>query len=246
MTMPNASRLHLLLALLIFALVSVACGARVDQTATFYDDQSWDAELVITIPQEMMVFGVTSAAIEREIANEIRNMEAAGVQVSYESRTDEGTLQYYVEAKGDNLISLQRIAFDGADIAFTTVDGQPQIAFAMFVPRDLAGSSITLIGKEILSSNGRITESGRVEWLNPTGRIEAVIVPKSRFDITALLGPLGAGAGLLAMVSAGFYFARRRRSRSPHSHLRLCNHCGGPLGPNARFCATCGNPIYPN
>lgn len=242
--MPNIKRIWPLLGITLFLLA--ACGTRIDQTATFYDDQSWDAEIVITIPRELAAIAGATSDFDNEIANEIQDMERAGVEVSYESRTEDGALKYFIEAQGDSLDSLQNIAFGGADIGTRRVNGQQQIEFAMNVPADLVGSSITLMGKEIVSSNGRVVEKGKVEWINPRGRVEAVIVPKSRFGFSALLGPLGIGAGVLAMAGVGLYLFRRRRSQVQvqATHSGFCSHCGVSLSPTARFCGNCGQPNY--
>ncbi len=225
-------------------LLLTACGTRIDQTATFYDDQSWNAEIVITIPQQLIALAGTTTGFDQEIAEELRDMESAGVDISYESRSEEGAVKYFIKAQGNDLSSLQRIAFEGAAINMRTVNGQQQIEFAMNMPSGLVGSSITLIGEEIVSSNGRVVEKGKVEWFNPTGRIEAVIVPKSRFGLSTLLGPLGIGAGVLLVAGMGFYLARRRRPQKQGA-VRFCSRCGSVLASSARFCNKCGRPAYP-
>lgn len=251
----------------VLLLFLAACGARVDQTVTFFDGEGWDADVRITLPQEVIAFAAAQAQLDAEIANLARDLEAAGAEVSYEVEQEEGLITYIIDAKGSGLDILRQVAFDGADIQMQLVDGQEQIFFRMNVPYDLAGGTITLIGDEVIDSNGRIVDDGKVQWVNASGRIEAIIVPKSRFGGQALLLPLGLAVAFIGLVAVG---VRRSRSQpaaplpaplatpaqpsaratalplpSPPvqvSPARFCGHCGAPMGSEARFCPACGQP----
>lgn len=250
----------------VLLLFLAGCGARVDQTVTFFDDEGWEADVRITLPQEVIAFAA-QAQLDAEIANLARDLEAAGAKVSYKVEQEEGLITYIIDAKGSGLDILRQVAFDGADIQMQLVDGQEQIFFRMNVPYDLAGGTITLIGDEVIDSNGRIIDDGKVQWVNASGRIEAVMVPKSRFGGQALLLPLGLAAAFVGLVAVG---VRRSRSQPtaaappplvapaqpaapapalPQPSLpvqvspaRYCGHCGAPMGSEARFCPACGQP----
>ncbi len=251
---------YLALAVLLLMILT-ACGARVDQTVTFYDDQSWAAEILITLPREVVALAGTTTQIDAEIAGLVREMEQAGARVSYEAREDEGLITYVMDAEGSGLDILQQIAFEDADIQMRSVDGKQQIAFAMFVPYDFAGGTITLIGDEIVSSNGRVIEDGKVQWTNSSGLIEAVIVPKSRFGAASLLVRVAAVAGIVGLAAAGLYLARRRSKQSiqgpeepaplPQGRIFQPQEAIGHPQPAAsqpqdmvgRFCGHCGAPL---
>lgn len=244
---------YLALAILLLMFLT-ACGARVDQTVTFYDDEGWDAEVRITLPREIVALAGAQTQLDAEIANMARELEAAGAKVSYEVEQEEGLITYVIDATGSGLHVLRQIAFDGADIQMRSVGGKEQISFAMNVPYDLAGGSITLIGDDVISSNGRIIDRGKVQWVNASGRIEAVIVPKSRFGLQSLLLPLGLVAALVGLVAIGVRRSRRPQLAIPSPSLPLpsqpvqvspehfCGQCGTPLGSEARFCPGCGHP----
>lgn len=226
-----------LVAISLLLLLLTACGMRVDQTVTFYDDQSWEAEIVVAVPPELMALsGGAAAELDAEIARLAEEMETAGARVSYETQQEDGRQSYHIVVEGNGIDVLQQIAFEDADIRVRSVDGQQRVEFAMLVPYNLNIGTITLIGDEIVSSNGRVVEKGKVQWTNTSGRIEAVLVPKSRFGASTLLFPVAVGS-MLVVAGAGFYFLRRRQAPA----ARFCGRCGASMEHDARFCPACGH-----
>jgi hypothetical protein len=121
-------------------------------------------------------------------------------------------------------------------LAVEEVDGQRQIHFSQFVTGNILeanSNTLTLIGGDIVSTNGHQLDDGSVQWVNPSGRIEAVLTEKSRFSLATLLIP----ATLLAASGGGWFFYRQRKQQAA-----FCAHCGAQLGAGAKFCPSCGRP----
>lgn len=229
------------LLLFAFALMFLAgCGANMEQTITFYVNEEWAAESSIEVPLQSLALVGGKPQMDTVIEEMVTEMEAEGARVSWNSSEEDGSVIYTLEAKGEGYEGLRQVAFEDAEITTMEEDGRRLIHFSTFIPRDFLDANrntITLVGREIVSaSNGDvIVDKGTVQWVNPSGRIEAVLEAKRGFGLLSLLIPIG----LVAGVVGAFFLARQGfgRSRSP-----FCPSCGAELAPQAKFCPHCGQP----
>lgn len=235
------------LLLILIAITAVfflaGCGADIDRRVTFLRDEAWEAEMEFGLPAQLMMMLGSPESFEAELAEGVAEWEASGADVSWDSRREDTALIYTFEVKGTGLALLNEIVFDDeASMTAVEIEGQRQIQFSYFVSGDLLdanSNTLTLEGGEVLSSNGTALNRGTVQWVNPRGRVEAVLTEKSGSGLGSLLlfGLLLAGVG-----GAGWYFWKQRQQTQlqMQSALTFCANCGTPLNPQAKFCPNCG------
>ena len=219
-----------LAASLFFALALAGCDdlnlslVDLDQTITVYRGEEWEAGMVIRLPPETIELigseAEARAMIEGELASEYgATLQESGIQMDWKSETDEfGELVYTFNLHGAGLDSLKAAMLDeDSRLVAAIVDGQRQIVLSHypgFQGLFLRNYSLTLTGGRILSSNGQLIDEHTVQWIDPSGRIEAVFTEKARFDPIRILLPVlcAAGIAILAamVVFAVIWFARRR------------------------------------
>lgn len=267
-----ARRNSLLLSLLAsLTLLLAACMADVDQTITFLADEGWEVDLVIAFPAEAAP--LAAGPVDSELDALKQTIENQGGALAWERRDEEnGGLTYTVDAGGRGYDALRDVVGD-VQVVPETRDGERVIVFSYFPGSDLELASsytMTLIGDEIISSNGTETGRGQVQWQNPTGAMEAVLTERSALGPN-WLPPALIGLLVLALAGAAAFFLLRRRSaarvaepawsalppdapptyptpeppRPPAPAGLFCAQCGASLRPGARFCPTCGNPVAP-
>jgi hypothetical protein len=217
-----------------------ACEGDVDQTVTFYRNELWEADVEMRIPGEVVALTGSIDEFEVRLDERIAQWEESGVRATWESNREDTTLIYTFHIEGQGLNRLRNTVFDGnGDLYVTVEDGKRYVHFLYQAGSGLLGDlnayRLTLIGGEIISSNGNQLDNGMVQWTNPSGQIEAVLTEKSRFH-AGILVPLIA---VTAAGAVGWCFLRRRGQ--PASQLsELCQHCGAWLEPQANFCPSCG------
>ena len=224
---------RLLLVVALFGLFLTACGADMEQTVTFYQDEEWEAEMVIIFPAETIAALGGLADLESQLEQAVDEMEVMGVEVSVDSgRDNENNATYTLHTKGQGLDTLEDVAFGGDAFTVETVGGERRVTVDYYTGdfSDSNNFTLTLIGGKVLSSNGEELGGGRVRWVNPS-RIEAVLTERSRFQIGWVLVP----AGITLLVVVGV--VALSRNRGPR-----CTNCGNPLSPQAMFCNNCGFP----
>lgn len=180
------------------------------------------------------------AQIEEELETNVADLRAQGIEASWEATREGDLLRYLVHAQGEGYDALRQVAFEDADIFVEEVDGREAIHFRAFVPQEImlgGETTITLVGSEIISTNGNRVDEGTVQWVNPAGRLEAVLVGNSRFAANPLLLPAALLAGAVVVLGGGYLVWSRTRGS------RYCTQCGTPLAPDARFCSGCGQRI---
>jgi hypothetical protein len=212
----------------------VACGGAVDQSVTLYKNEAWQAETRLSLPGELLAFG-GAAEIERQVEDQARHWRAQGANVSWKSSREGTTLIYTFDLSGQGLNVLNATVFNGeAAIQMQQPGNQRRIHFSRQISRglldELTHYSLVLHGGEIVSGNGRRLGRGSMEWVNPSGRMEAVLTEKSRLNVATLAIP----GFLLALVSGAWILFRMRAGS--------CPHCGQRLEAGARFCPICGQP----
>lgn len=208
-----ARRNSLLLSLLAsLTLLLAACMADIDQTITFLADERWEANVRIAFPAE--VAPLAAGNVDSELDTLKQTIESQGGALAWERQDEEnGGLTYTVDAGGQGYDLLRDVVGD-VQVATELRDGERVITF-FYAPGsdfELANSlTMTLIGGEIISSNGSETGRGQVQWQNPTGAMEAVLTERSALGLNWLL-PALIGLLVLALAGAAAFFLLRRRS----------------------------------
>lgn len=215
----------------LFGLFLTACGADVEQTVTFKRDEAWEADMVLILPPQTVALAGGLDIIDSQLAEYIDELEVMGVTTSLEpGRDNDGNPTYTIRTEGQGLDILDGVAFDNGSLSLQTVNGQRQVVVDYY-PDLLDGNfSLTLIGGEVISSNGEEIGGGKVRWVNP-GRVQAVLTEKSSFPIALLLIP----AGIALFVVVGLVVVRL--NRGPR-----CFNCGYRLSSQSVFCPNCGAP----
>jgi len=219
----------------------VGCGAEIDQSVTFYRDEQWSAELRLGTSIEMAALLGSPTEIERELDNIVAEAKNLGVDASWKSSQRDRTLIYTIETKGRGYDALNEIMFDNrAQISVVEDEGRRHIHFSQPVSRDFLDANryaVTLTGGEIVSSNGTALDRGSVQWVNPSGRMEAVLTEKSRFRVGLWLLIIA----LVAGIGGGGWYVWQQQNQQTAAPARFCIHCGHPLGAQAQFCPSCGH-----
>lgn len=221
------------LTLFLMAFSLVACGGAVDQTVTFYTNENWTAETKLSLPAELFAFTGTTE-IERQVEEQAHQWRAQGAKVSWKASSEGSTQIYTFNLSGQGLHLLNSIVFDGnADLYIDDSSGKRQVYFNRRITRglfdDLSRYTLTLRGGEVIYGNGRQIDRRTMQWINPSGHIEAVFTERSRLNVGILLL-----LGLALLVVGGGWLLFRRRPGP-------CPHCGQWLEAGARYCPSCGN-----
>lgn len=234
------------------------CGMAIDREVTFYDDEAWEAEMRIGISNEMLAMYGSPETIEGEMRTLVEEMEQAGANASWKSRREDTGYQYDISVEGEGLSLLSDIVFgSSAQIEMVEVDGRQAIYFNAMMTGDILGASqniVTIHGGEILNSNGTPIDSGTVQWINPTGAINATLTPKGGFNFgTFLIIVLAA----VVIGGVGWYFWKQTTQppadpapskpppaappppASPGKSV-FCVYCGETIDSAAKFCPHCG------
>jgi hypothetical protein len=218
----------------------VGCGAEIDESVTFYRDEQWSTEFKLSTSAEMIALLGSPAEIERELDELVTEAKELGIDASWNSSRQDRTLIYTIQGKGKGYDALNEFMFDNrAQIWVEEDGGKRHIHFSQPVSRDFIDANrytVTLTGGEIISSNGTALDRGSVQWVNPSGRMEAVLTEKSRFNLGLWLFILV----LVAGIGGGGWYVLQQRNQQAAAPTRFCIHCGHSLGPQAQFCPNCG------
>jgi len=239
---------------IVAALLLAGCAGDLDQTVTFLKGGAWEVDLVASIPQEMAFLSGSPVSIEEELQRQMAEYEADGIQVSWEASEDESNLLYTFHFEGNSLDALEDSLFEGdVEVDVFVVGGERQIQYSQYLDQgffgDLNSFTLTLVGDEVISSNGQKIEKGKVQWNNPSGRIEAVLTEKGQFNSNVLL-TVG-GVVIVALLAALVLYGRRSSSLTKGYRptqaavtsvdMRYCNNCGEEIPASAKFCPKCGH-----
>jgi len=231
--------------MMLLAFILSGCGANIDRSVIFYPNEAWQATIKLTMPIETAALYGSVNELEASIAEEVAGWEAKGAKVSWQAHHEETALFYSFQIDGTGWALLNDVVFENnAQIFSEEGGGNPQIHFSYFATGDLLSANsntITLTGGKIISSNGNEINPGEVQWINPGGRVEAVLTEKSRLGFSTLLVVLL----LLGGAGIGFWFYRQKARKSQFSTYpqssAFCVDCGAQLSPRAKFCPKCGH-----
>lgn len=234
----------ILFCFLICAFVLVGCGANVERSVNFYADERWNVDIELTFPIELLALYGSSEQLEEEITRTVTSWEGQGAEVSWKSFQEETVLIYTFHIEGTGWDLLNEIVFENRAAIDLYEGDNNQISFSYLTSSDLLGATqnvLTLNGDKIISSNGNQLKSGQVQWVNPAGRVEAVLTAKSSFSfVTILIIVL-----VLAVIGIGLGFYLRKNNQpqtsTQASTTAFCTSCGDQLPSHGKFCPTCGN-----
>jgi len=245
--------------ILIFSFLFLSgCGGEVDREVTFFNDETWKANLKFIISEEAMASLGSPEMIENELRNFVAEAEQEGLKASWKSRQEDRGYQYDINIEGQDLSLLNEVVFEGnARINRVEIDGSQAISFTAAMTGDILSANqntVTIHGGEILNGNGTMINDGTIQWVNPTGTIEATLIPKGKFNLGTLLIII-----LLAAVigGVGWYFLKQTtksptiggsstqafpKSAATKSTTQnvYCVYCGEVIDPSAKFCPHCG------
>lgn len=213
---------------IILGAVLSSCEIEIDvdlqQTITIYRNEVWESEMTAHFAAELidtlMAGDELTPESEREfIQTYLPELEDSEVEIEWESQINEfGDLIYNVHMEGRGLDTLKSSLFDeDTRLEIIEIERKRRVIFSHEIgyPESIMRSyTLTLIGGDIISSNGQMIDDSAVRWSNPSGRIEAVLTEKSQFPTLQILVLLGAGCALLAvalLVAGGVVFYSKRR-----------------------------------
>ncbi|MCA9941627.1 MAG: zinc ribbon domain-containing protein [Anaerolineales bacterium] len=225
-------RLVPLTSLILLSLL-VGCGGELDRTVTFYPEEQWVVDMIIRIPRQTLALIGSQADFEAELRDNVANLQSLGATASWSLDQRDDILEYTIHAEGTGYDLLTQQILENTSIQVKEVDGQRQIVYNENMgDLSLANSNVlTLVGGQVISSNGQQIEPGKVRWNNPVGPVQAILTEKSRFPTPTIL----IASGILILAGVGAYaFSHRRRPAGQ------CSHCGAWLDTGARFCHQCG------
>lgn len=218
-----------LLVLIVSSLVLISCDAQLDvdvqQTVTIRRNEAWEVDMNLRFAGELVDELSSQQDLgpegEMELLREyFPDLARLGVEIDWETQTTEfGDKIYEVHLEGEGLDTLKTAVFsDDTHLEAVEVEGRRRIVLSHPVGYPellLRNYTLTLIGGEVISSNGQLIDDGSVRWVNPSGRIEAVITEKPTirpFEIV-LLGVACVGVAflvLLVVTGVGFWANRKR------------------------------------
>lgn len=261
--MLNKNFLRHLTALFIFsALALTSCLAPAlssDMQVTFKTNEKWEAKMEIVFDRQTAQ--LVGSQIDKTLNDNVAEAQAEGIKIEYAPPVtrDNGDVVYTIKSSGQGLTQLNGFMFsNSAKIQTTTVAGERQITFSYRPITSIARkNTFTLIGGEIISSNGRKIDEQTVQWVNPTTTMQATLTEAADFPTWLPYTLIGAGAILLAVSFSGFgltLFAafqpkpkpiRRsgplpRLEQKPPTNM-FCPRCGETIPAESTFCPYCGN-----
>lgn len=261
--MAQRHRVPLLLLALLAALLT-ACGAAIDQTITFNADEAWETEVTLGFPAE--VAPLLGGQLEGQLDSLRQQVEAQGGQMTWEQRQqDDGGLAYDIEASGRGYDILQSVAFGDMNVVVDEQNGQRQLTFTAARPAEASTHNLTVIGGEILSSNGQVSGGDTVRWVDQSF-MEAVLTERGAAASLPWLPILGGVALVVAGGGLAWFLLRRRAAPAPAPYGSAAPPANAPAPPPApaapsslagkaaiapgaapagRFCVNCGGALRP-
>lgn len=200
--------LLLLLPLLVACLA--ACAGTIDQTITFLADEEWQSDASLSFPAE--VAAILGSQVDNELNTLQQQIEAQGGAMQWERSDADGSIRYTVEASGAGYDILRRVAFSDMNVVATEQNGQRQLTFIATPALDAAAQTLTVIGGEILSSNGAVSGGDTVSWVNPSVTMEAVLTERGGVAALPLVPILSGVALVVGGGLLGWLLLRRRKT----------------------------------
>ncbi len=252
-----------------FALIMAVCfGLLLSSCGQYFSILSTDTQLNLSgneawsIQHKMVLPGVAKLLVEQNQASldqQIATYRAQGINASWlqvPQSQGETTVSYQLSISGTGFDRLNTVIFNGETVVSQDPSDPKQVIF-----RHLPYSSpfmqgqtntFTLKGSKVLNTNGNILSDGRVQWVNPSGEMSAVVSTAGRLTLLWVLLMVLGGIGLLV---AGLGISGRlpeRRQKTPVPayasqqvppaaiQSKYCPQCGKANPMQAGFCTDCG------
>jgi len=244
---------RLLIASLVAAVLLSGCVGfeivETDTQLTFKPDENWDLKVEMVYPADEGL-AEAEAQVEYLEQNQQSLNEEYSVQVEGDvSEVDkDGNVTLSLHYWGQGFDSVNEVLSGAGSIETQEIRGKKIITiqisqvFDQFVAT--RGSTVTIKGGKILSTNGDRLNSTTVRWFNP-GNIE-VTMEEPGAGISGL-GIALIALGVLSIAAAigwrlGWFKRKSHPQPAPvNQESRFCSNCGAALTPQARFCSKCGS-----
>lgn len=187
-------------AVLLLAVVLTGCGT-MEAEVIFYQEEEWKYDAQLAVYKEWFEEEDEGEMVESymsEMRTEIRN-RAPGVEMDLErGRVVGDQVIYRLKIKGKGWDNLENVS----DVAITQKGEEIRVKYPMSYMSDFEVSSITLQGSKIISSNADVVENGKATWRDPSGTLEAVLIPRQRVGwAPAAFGLVITAMGVFMLVS---------------------------------------------
>lgn len=182
----------------IFVFLLTGCGV-MEAEITFYEGESWQYEASLAIFREWIADEGGEEIVESymsELQTEIRK-EAPNALIDLEKeQVGEDKVIYHLIIKDEGWEKLK-----GISNASITKEGEElYIRMPLSAMSDFEVASITFKGGKIISSNADETTNGSAIWYNPTGTLEAVLVPRQGLSLPLIIFVLGFIVAAIFMI----------------------------------------------
>jgi predicted RNA-binding Zn-ribbon protein involved in translation (DUF1610 family) len=226
-----------------------------EQSVTFYDDQEWKLEEILTLNVQTEAQWIPN--LEAELQQQIAEAKKGGIETSFRKETKGTDNVYFVSTESKGLLQLNQAAFQNS-AAITLADGLINFAYTRNAFSADVAYVLHLTGGEIVESNANEIKSGTATWFNlrPGQTARAKLKPASKFGLLGMLFTIGRNiifvflGGLLFVLIGGalvvglVLFVRPRLSGVVVATVP-CPHCGKHNALTAKFCEKCGQKLTP-
>jgi len=235
----------------LFLLLFTACVPleSIETKLKLSSGERWQAHIEFLLAPETAIL---TSEIDEMLNSDIESIKQQGIDYSWhqEKPDQDGKINYVVDFSGQGYELLNSTLLEQNAIFIDDETGNIIFnAHSDYGQMTGAGESrFVLQGGRIISSNGNQLNSNTVEWINPTGRMEAELAEGSGFNWLWLLF-------ILIVVGGGFaayWYIFRKSSSTPSpvfaspgqaaqpGSMRYCAECGTQMQAGAKFCPNCG------
>ena len=229
-----------------------------DTELTLGGNQTWFIQYTMVLPSEAeLLVEQNQASLEQLVLD----FQSKGVNASWEllqQQPNETNISYRVSISGTSFNSLNQVVFNGEEVVSFDASSNKQVEFhhlpqfSSFMQGQ--HNTFTLKSAKILSANGEVIDKGKVQWVDPSGEMTAVvsIVADLTWLWITLLGTGGIGFIVAGLGLSGKLPRRQQKAASSadHSieqppsplpaHNKYCPQCGTVNPLTAGFCIKCG------
>lgn len=222
-------------------------------------NQSWSIQHKIVLPAEAEVL---VEQYQGSFDEQIANYRSEGVNASWirlQQQPNETNISYLISLSGQGFDTLNQVVFDGEQVILPDHSIENQVGFH-HIPRTspfMQGRNniFTLKSANIITSNGQVINSGKVQWVNPSGEMTAVVTIGRNLTLLwiILLGIGGIGFIIAGLGISGKLPKRHQKAPYPSSDntikqstisspemKKYCPQCGVENPKIAGSCINCG------
>lgn len=190
-----------------------ACAGAIDQTITFSQDEAWETQVTLEFPGE--IAPLLGSEVDNQLSTLQQRVETDGGRMEWErSQGDNGRLTYTIDASGRGYDVLRSVSFSDMNVVAAEQNGRRQLTFTATPLLDAASHTLTVVGGEILSSNGTVTGGDTVTWVDSRQVMQAVLTERQGVSSSLPLLPLLGGLALIILGGLLAWYLLRRRGRA--------------------------------